>query len=418
MLYKILFETTNTIKSCYIWNTLSGMINAAQSVILLIVITRTNSLYDAGVFSIAYAIANLTLTVGKYGMRSFQATDIVERYSFNDYLVSRIVTCCCMFLLSAAYCVYGVSCLAYTHEKVVIVLLVCLWKMIDALEDVFHGQLQQKGHLDVAAKAISLRLILGLIAYIVFLCVTTSLVISTAMCCIFSLVAFLALTGIIRKNIHIQKNKFKSNSVKQLLVVNFPLCIGGFFSIYIGNAPKYAIDAYLSETLQACYNFIFMPVFVIGLLASFIFNPILTDLARAKAESNHSLFFKMIYRQIIVIACISVIIIFSAFLIGIPILTWIYDIKLNAYRLELCILLIGGSFLALVSLFSVIVTVLRKQKKLVLGYLIVAVLAKLLSPYLVVKYQIFGAACLYSCLMLALMVYFAVIVIFESKKEF
>lgn len=31
---------------------------------------------------------------------------------------------------------------------------------------------------------------------------------------------------------------------------------------HIGNTPQYAIDAYLPEELQTCYNFIFMPFFV------------------------------------------------------------------------------------------------------------------------------------------------------------
>ena len=60
-----------------------------------------------------------------------------------------------------------------------------------------------------------------------------------------------------------------------LLKVCFPLFAGAFLSFYIGNAPKYAIDAMLTDELQACYGFIAMPVFVVGLLNNFIFNPIL-----------------------------------------------------------------------------------------------------------------------------------------------
>ena len=58
--YKALFEKTNNIeRSSYIWNTIAGLIVSIQSAIMLIVITRTNGLEDAGVFSIAFAISSL-----------------------------------------------------------------------------------------------------------------------------------------------------------------------------------------------------------------------------------------------------------------------------------------------------------------------------------------------------------------------
>ena len=41
--------------------------------------------YDGGVFTIAYAIGNLMMTIGKYGMRNFQATDVNEKYSYKEY---------------------------------------------------------------------------------------------------------------------------------------------------------------------------------------------------------------------------------------------------------------------------------------------------------------------------------------------
>ena len=52
-----------------------------------------------------------------------------------------------------------------------------------------------------------------------------------------------------------------------------------YLVIYIGNAPKYSIDAVLSSQEQACFNYIFMPVFVIGLLSRFIYQPLIGKMA-------------------------------------------------------------------------------------------------------------------------------------------
>ena len=68
--------------------------------------------------------------------------------------------------------------------------------------------------------------------------------------------------------------RFDWKNVKKILIQCFPLFVGLFLQFYIGNAPKYAIDAILSDNYQAIYGFIAMPVFIISLLNSMIFNPI------------------------------------------------------------------------------------------------------------------------------------------------
>ena len=74
----ILEKTKNANRSSYIFNAVNAIISALQNPIILLVITRTNGVYDAGVFSIAFAIATLMLYVGLYGLRRFQSSDMNE----------------------------------------------------------------------------------------------------------------------------------------------------------------------------------------------------------------------------------------------------------------------------------------------------------------------------------------------------
>ena len=63
-----------------------------------IALTRSQGVYDEGVFSIAYAVAALMLYVGQYGFRKFQSSDIRDKYSFAEYYGIRIITCVVMML--------------------------------------------------------------------------------------------------------------------------------------------------------------------------------------------------------------------------------------------------------------------------------------------------------------------------------
>ena len=96
IIVKLLEKTNNINRSSYTWNALNAIISALQNPVILLVITRTNGVYDAGVFSIAFAIATLMLYVGLYGLRRYQSSDLDEKYSFSEYHGMRILTCSLM----------------------------------------------------------------------------------------------------------------------------------------------------------------------------------------------------------------------------------------------------------------------------------------------------------------------------------
>ena len=99
----VLGKKENIKKDSYIWNTIGGLINAFQSVIILMVLTRSLDMEYAGIFTIAWAIANLVITIGKYGVRNYQVTDVNEKYSFNDYFSNRVIVSILMIIFTCIY---------------------------------------------------------------------------------------------------------------------------------------------------------------------------------------------------------------------------------------------------------------------------------------------------------------------------
>lgn len=51
---------------------------------------------------------------------------------------------------------------------------------------------------------------------------------------------------------------FANRRVWKLLSECFSLFLGSFLMIYIANVPKYTIDEYMNETIQACFKYIFI----------------------------------------------------------------------------------------------------------------------------------------------------------------
>lgn len=393
-------------RDSFLWNMIGSMLVAFQSVIMLMILTRVLGLVDAGIFTIAFANANLFLNIGKYGMRNFQVSDVKRQFSFADYKTSRIITVLAMLLVSVGYTLYTAYENTYSIEKTQIIIWMCLFKIVDAIEDVYHGYYQQENRLDIASKCLALRMLSTILVFSLGLIFFKNQLIALIISTILTAFLFLIFTKWTIGEFHSPSVKYNKKNVRLLLKLCFPLFVGAFLSFYIGNAPKYAIDATLSDDLQACYGFIAMPVFVIGLLNSFIFNPMLYKLTRLWNSGKVKKFVIQTILQSGIVFLITIICIGGAYLLGIPVLSWLYNTDLSPYKTELLILLLGGGFLGFSGLLSAFITIIRCQKWIMWGYLFIAILAFIFSNPIVKMYRMLGAAILYTALMGGLCVIF------------
>lgn len=396
---KFLISNKNIENNAYLWNMIGSMLMAFQSVFMLMILTRTVGLEEAGVFTIANANANLFLTIGKYGMRNFQVSDLNNQFLFSEYRMSRAVTTTIMIAAAVVYLLFAAINNGYSMEKTQTILWMCLLKAIDSIEDVYHGLYQRYNRLDIASKAMTFRLLITVVLFGAGLVLIQELLIVLIISTIISTLLFYVFTKWTMVEFKVDQNKTAWNNIGLLLKINFPLAAVAFFSFYIGNAPKYAIDAVLTDELQACYGFIAMPVFIIGLLNNFIFNPMLYKISQMWNEKKVREFVWKIVIQTGIVVIITITCIIGAYFMGVPVLSWIYNTDLQLYKMELLILLIGGGFLGLSGLLTAVITIIRYQRKLMWNYAAMAILAYFFSGSIVEKYGMIGAAILYAVLM-------------------
>lgn len=414
---RFLLDDKNIERDSFLWNMIGSMLMAFQSVIMLMILTRVLGLVDAGIFTIAFANANLFLNIGKYGMRYFQVSDINRQFSFSEYKTSRMITVIAMLVASIGYTVYAAFINAYSIEKTQIIIWMCLFKTVDAFEDIYHGYYQQENRLDIASKCLTLRMSITIIVFSLGLIILKNQLLALIISTILTTCLFLLFTKWTIKDFHIPIIKPNFKNVILLLRLCFPLFAGAFLSFYIGNAPKYAIDTNLSDSLQACYGFIAMPVFVIGLLNSFIFNPLLYQMTQLWKSRKMKSFVIQAFRQSCQVGVITLVCIIGAYFLGIPVLSWLYNTDLTPYKIELLVLLLGGGFLGLSGLLNAFITIIRCQKRIMWGYVFIAILAFLFSNRIVEKYEMIGAAVLYTTLMGGVCIIFIFIFIYGVIKN-
>lgn len=143
--------------------------------------------------------------------------------------------------------------------------------------------------------------------------------------------------------------------------------------------------------------------------------PTLVPLAVEWEQKQNEKFLKRIMRQFGVIFVISIVCLLGAHFIGIPVLSLLYHADLSAYKNELMILLLAGSFLAISGYLSVVLTIMRCQKALLWPYCLIAIIAVTTLKAIVFQYGTMGAAFCYMVLMVLLCVLYGGILLKKLK---
>lgn len=406
----------NTSQKAFVWNMLGSLLNAASSMILLIIVTRIKGDFEGGLFAFAFSTSQSFLSIGNYEVRPYQSTDINKKYVFKDYLSSRVVSCSFMLFCAFLY----ILCFNYSKEKGILIFLLCFYRMLDAFADVFEGEFQVNDRLDLSGKSLAIRVIIGTIVFLCSMVITKNMIYS-CICMNISCIVWIILYDFITceklfSKIKLSFSKSSINKIKNLFKECFPLFIGAFLLMYIFNIPKFSIDRYMTYDIQNYFNILFMPVSIINLFSIFLFRPVLTKLAEHFNNLNIRKFLFMIFILSLWIILLTGVCIIGAYILGIPVLSLIYNTNLSHYKLELVIMMIGGGFSALSTLLHYVITVMRKQKSLLIGYIVTAVLGSIISNVLISKYGIMGSSFTYLILMIILSLIFIITLVYYIIK--
>lgn len=400
-------------KSAAIWNMIASVMFSFQQVIFSMIMTHTlasENKYNqtmAGIFALGYAAANLFLCIGKYGVRFFQVSDIDKEYKFREYRLARIISTVLMALLSVVYlCVKSMQG-DNAFDKYKIIFWVCLLKVPDAFEDVYFGEYQKNNRLDIASKMWGTRYISTIILMIVLIVVTKNLYLTVVVSTIFTFAVMILFIFLTKEYVSEYERPRVGRVFKQLLVT-LPLALGAFLTLYIGWAPRDAIDMILKdETIQAIYNYLSMPVFVVQMMVTFIFNPRIYHISCLWNDRKISDYMKETMKQVAFVVAITLICIAGAAVLGVPVLSMLFNVDLKPYKLDLLIMLVGSGCLGMATLLGNLLTVMRYQNAILVGYVIVSIISFFFMGRAVMLYNVRGAVVFYVVILFLLSLIFA-----------
>lgn len=373
------------------WNMLASLFYSIQSAILVLVLTRVSGLEIAGVFTLAYTFTQMIVPVGTFSVRNYQASDAKRRFSFEDYFSLRVLTIMLMVVCTVACAVIrGAS-----AESVGVLFLLLIYRATEVFEDVYHGQMQLNGRLDVGAKIETVRIFLSSVVFVVIELVADDLLLATIGMVLVHLVLIVWLNVAVLQSFTECVFRFRTTHIRTLLVACLPLCLSEFLYNYLVNAPKYSLDSVISSETQALFSILFMPVFIINVFSVFVFKPLITDMGVMWTESRIGDLLKLVIKQLGMIIALSVVIVIGGVLVGLPVLGLLYGLELGVYRMMFGALLVFGGFAAIVSFVVALLTIMRKQIWTIVAYGVATIFALMYMDSFVARFGMWGATCMY-----------------------
>lgn len=396
----------------FIWNLIGTSFNAFTSLFFLIIVTRINGIDEAGIFSLGFSTACLFFYIAIYSGRVFQVTE-KKNISNKEFIVSRVINSFLMLLVTVLFLLVK----NYSFYKSIVVLLLCFYKLLEAFSDVFYGILQKENQLYKVGISLTVKSVISILLLFFIDYLTYDIIFSLCCMIIFNIIVFIVYDF---KNSYSYidfRSKINISNIKYVLKIGFYPFLITFLNLYLVNSPKYAIDNYLLDNYQTIFNIIIMPATVISLFSQFILYPFLNTINEHISNNNYDGLKKIVHGISISIVVFGFVAIIFGYLLGIPVLSFIYNVDLSKYKMLLIVILIGAIFMALASVMTNLLVSIRVLKIQTFLFVILSLIALIGSNITVKNFYISGACYFYTIIMLLLYVVMAILYYMSIKKK-
>ncbi|MEG1557564.1 MAG: oligosaccharide flippase family protein [Oscillospiraceae bacterium] len=343
-------------------------------------------LENTGLLATAMAVTNIFLTLASYGMRTFQVSDIVEKYSNGTYITSRCVTVFAAIVLCALYTVMS----GYSGTQALCIYIFLMYKLLESITDIFHGCCQKHDRMDIIGISYAARGVLSAASFCAMMIFTHNLVLTllvmTVLCYGFSLYYDVWHSRFLLAPL----GSVTSRSVVQLLKECLPLAIYVFLNTATASIPKLFLERIHGTTVMGIFHLVNSPVMILQVGVAFLFTPFITMFASKLIKKDKSGFLKSAVRISAFVAGIGIAAIAGALLIGRWGLGFLYGAELAKYSSLLVPMVVCAVLTALSLFLCMLLTVLRDMKGLIISNLIGIGVGFCASLVLVARYEMFG----------------------------
>lgn len=346
------------------WNMMGVSFNAFYSLIIVIIVTRLNGVAAAGQFSFAFYVSSIAQTIGNYGGRIYQISDVTGKYTDGDYVLLKYVTSTIMMAVIFIFCLAN----GYDIVKIGLIMILVLFRFFESVSESYYGIMQKNNDLSRVGKSMTFRVILSMIIFVIVDVIVGNIVWASMGFVAGYLLFMLFYDRRIAGSFVTISLKFTSR-IGRILKECFPVFLYTFLYLLILNITRYFVDLRLSDEAQGYYSILVMPASIIALFAQFMIQPMATKLVDFYYSNLHK-FMKTVSGMIAGLMVFGIFAALITYMIGAPILSFVYGIDFTNYKIGLAMIVFSGICSGITSIISNILVIMRKMKYQIICYFI------------------------------------------------
>lgn len=369
-----------------IYNSIGSAVYLFCQWLITFIVVWISGYETTGILSTAMSISTTFGVIATFNMRNFQASDINQKNSERTYIVSRFITSSIAFILTFFY--------SFTKNfslfQILCINAFMLFKISEALVDVFHGSLQRKWRFDIIGKSYLARGILSITLFSLTLFFTNNLFLSLLFMSI-GVYIFIAMYDL--KNYKKEYQDIgitKKSYILKLLIQCIPLVLYGVIFSYISMYPRIVVEQLYGNEMLGYYASVATPALIIQVAATFIFNPLLSLFADYYNKKDFRNLNKTTFKVIILILILATFGLICSHFFAEFVLKLLFNDGIIPYVYLFKGVIIVSCLTAIIWFLGMILVVVRNYKMLLFGSFLTLIATILITPNLINKYNLEG----------------------------
>lgn len=383
-------------KKDYAWNTAGVFAQNAAYPFLVLITTRINGLTESGNFTFALALSYIFFTIGIWGGRTFQTSDVKLFFKQNHYVNARVLLALTMIILALVFCAMS----GYSQYELELILMLVACRVVETVSDAMYGVMQINKKLYLSGRSLIYKAVLGLCVFGIVDFMTHNLILSSLGILIVNLTILFIYDLRVANRLAVI-NISPSGIINDLSILisvmrkTFWVFLVSLLLIMFINIPRYFIYIYKPEEL-GYFGIVIMSATALSLMSTLTLQPLIVELSklyRAGKLNYMSLDVRRIVNINIYIGVGALIVIMS---FGVKLLNLLFGVSFEGYGQAIIIATIGGIALALTGVYMTILSIMRRFKAQVWVVTTITILLTVFSFYLSSIYNLDIAVYLFS----------------------
>lgn len=375
-----------SVQASILWNSAGSMVYLFTQWLITVLVVRIAGVSVAGDFTLAMSVNNIFYSIAMQGIRNYQISDVKGKYKDGTYICSRIIGCAVTFIICTLYC--GI--ISYSKEQKLCIVVYCLFKMAEALYDVYAGIFQKYWRMDYLGKSWMLKGILTFIGFLITLYLTSNLILAISCMAVvfFGCIVFYDVprTRKITDTSMVWKDWDNILLIKECL----PLLCYTILSTTIPTIPRLFLERQMGSYALGIYGSVSTPTLIVQMGASYIFSPFMTLFAEQYNDRKGKEFKGNLIKCLAAIGALGIVSLIGGKILGRWGLLLLYGEEVAAYETLLLPLIVCTILTAIVWMLCALLTVTRDFKGLLISNAYALIVSFLLSGVLIKLFDIQG----------------------------